>query len=437
MNYLEVFMEAILKLRQGKRHIITAIIASCLSTLQMSCKPTDIISPPITNSNSPLEVVWQVPIRPDTSLGFGFDPIFVGESIFFGSKPTPLSAEKMHLIKVSKTGHVVWQISPDENSICDEIKSLESSGHVMVGDLLYCVCKNQPIVIDMKNLLLQNEYAIDSSTAYQISSFDQLLFYTTKFGSLGTGYDSSVLVVADPFSGRQKTLFRQGKNGDFNPNLYPPEVFVNNPTGDTLLVFQNRQWDFTNSANGGRVDLFCWNMSADTLVWQIPEIDPYGNSSVCKPLYHDGLVYFRGFQTLHAVNVETGEQVWMHEFPGDFDDLLLGNMLIAEGKLIVKSSTEGIHAFDPGTGALLWERYDAGNTSCYMSYFDGSVFYGNYGGELFNVRVADGEILWAYTSKNEGKNLGWEPQFNNGVIFDEENRRIITTDGYYLICLQL
>ena len=26
MNYLEVFMEAILKLRQGKRHIITAII---------------------------------------------------------------------------------------------------------------------------------------------------------------------------------------------------------------------------------------------------------------------------------------------------------------------------------------------------------------------------------------------------------------------------
>ncbi|MCB0798694.1 MAG: hypothetical protein KDB85_13845, partial [Chitinophagales bacterium] len=64
-------------------------------------------------------------------------------------------------------------------------------------------------------------------------------------------------------------------------------------------------------------------------------------------------------------------------------------------------------------------------------------FYGNYGGELFNVRVADGEILWAYTSKNEGKNLGWEPQFNNGVIFDEENRRIITTDGYYLICLQL
>ena len=79
-----------------------------------------------------------------------------------------------------------------------------------------------------------------------------------------------------------------------------------------------------NSANGGRVDLFCWNMTADTLIWQIPEIDPYGNSSVCKPLYHDGLVYFRGFQTLHAVNVETGEQVWMHEFPGDFDDALLG-----------------------------------------------------------------------------------------------------------------
>ena len=177
-------------------------------------------------------------------------------------------------------------------------------------------------------------------------------------------------------------------------------------------------------------------MTADTLVWQIPEIDPYGNSSVCKPLYHDGLVYFRGFQTLHAVNVETGEQVWMHEFREILMIYCLGNMLIAEGKLIVKSSTEGIHAFDPAPEHCFGERYDAGNTSCYMSYFDGSVFYGNYGGELFNVRVADGEILWAYTSKNEGKTL-LGAQFNNGVIFDEENRRIITTDGYYLICLQL
>ena len=41
-----------------------------------------------------------------------------------------------------------------------------------------------------------------------------------------------------------------------------------------------------------------------------------------------------------------------------------------------------------------------------------------------------------YKQKNEGKNP-WDAQFNNGVIFDEENRRIITTDGYYLICLQL
>ena len=123
----------------------------------------------------------------------------------------------MHLIKVKKTGHVVWQQARMKTPICDEIKSLESSGNVMVGDLLYCVCKNQPIVIDMKNLLLQNEYAIDSSTAYQISSFDQLLFYTTKFGILGTGYDSSVFVVADPFPGDKRHYFVRVRTATSTP----------------------------------------------------------------------------------------------------------------------------------------------------------------------------------------------------------------------------
>ena len=47
-------------------------------------------------------------------------------------------------------------------------------------------------------------------------------------------------------------------------------------------------------------------------------------------------------------------------------------MLIAEGKLIVKSSDRGIHALDPETGEMLWERYDTGVTSCYMNYFEGS-----------------------------------------------------------------
>ena len=403
-----------------------------------SCKPAEVLQPPPgSEAKGPVDVVWQVPIKPDTSLGFGFDPVMVRNAIFYGSKPSPLSAVPMHFVKVSENGKLLWEVSSDENTICDEINILESTGNTMHSDYFYCACKGKPTVIDMRDLTLVNKYNLDTASVYKISVFGELLFYTKRYYTTTVNYDSSALVVVNPYTGWQRTLFRLGKNGNQNPALYPPEAFIYPETGDTLLVFQNRQWDFTNSANGGRVDLFCLNMSADTLVWQIPEIDPYGNSSVCKPLYHDGLVYFRGFQTLHAVNVETGEQVWMHEFPGDFDDLLLGNMLIAEGKLIVKSSDRGIHALDPETGEMLWERYDTGVTSCYMNYFEGSVYFGCYDGVIYNVRVSDGEILWSYASPNAGKIPSWDAQFENGVIFDEENRRIITTDGYYLICLQL
>ncbi|HCK22298.1 MAG TPA: hypothetical protein DHW15_09075, partial [Bacteroidetes bacterium] len=155
------------------------------------------------------------------------------------------------------------------------------------------------------------------------------------------------------------------------------------------------------------------------------------------PLHHEGKIYFRGLLTLFCLDATNGEILWTHEFPGDFDDILQGNMLLVEDKLVLKSSSKGLHAFNPQTGDLLWERFDAGVTSCYMTYFEGAVYYGSYDGKIFKVRVSDGEIMWTYTSPNAGVAPTWDAVFYNSVTIDPILRRMYACDAYYLLCLQL
>lgn len=403
----------------------------------ISCVPSEsIISDLETQSNQPATVVWQVPLMIDTSFSVGFDPIRINDAIFIGAKPSALSSEPMRLQKVGiKKGNILLLIEPDMNDFCSDINQLESAGHFVYDDLFYFNCNGNPEIWNLRNMSLVGSYSGDTATSSKISGFNEFLFYGTRF-SYSVGYDSSSLIFVNPIDGLARSIYTVSTNDGFNPSLYPPEVTINS-TGDTILYFQNRQWNFEDSGEGGKVDLYCYNMTADSVVWMAEAIDPYGNSSVCLPLYHEGKVYFRGFRTLHCLDAVTGEQMWMHEFVGEFNDLHLGNMLIAEDKLVVKSSDRGIHAFNPESGLLLWERFDTGITSCYMTYYNGSVYFGSYDGELFNVRVSDGKILWAIESPNAGKSPSWEAEFWNGVAIDEENNRIITTDGYYLICLQL
>jgi outer membrane protein assembly factor BamB len=402
-----------------------------------SCVPTESIITDLDNtSNLPVETVWQVPLMADTSFSVGFDPVEINNVLFIGVKPSALSTLPMRIQKVStEKGNILLTIESDDNYICSDINLLESAGHFVQNEYFYFNCSGTPHVWDMRNMILIAAYSGDSSTTGKISGYNELLFYSTRY-SYTDWYDSSSLIIVNPLSGNSQELFTVSTTESYNPSLYPPAVYLN-ASNDTILFFQNRQWNFANSSEGGKVDLYCYNMTADSIVWLAEDIDPYGNSSVCLPLYHEGKVYFRGFRTLHCLDALTGEQLWMHEFTGEFNDLHLGNMLVAEGKLVVKSSDRGIHAFDPESGSLLWERFDTGITSCYMNYYNGSVFFGSYDGKLFNVRVSDGKILWAIESPNAGKSPSWEAEFWNGVAIDEENNRIITTDGYYLICLQL
>lgn len=409
-------------------------VALILMVIISGCKvnePPILPEPPLAETP---QILWQVPLRSDTLVSQCMVPILYQDRLIVSADPyyfTDAATMKM----VDTTGQIIWD-SEIIGTVCEKVNHRSVSGNFIQDGILVYLCKSRPAAINAFSGYTLWEYPSDPGISTMLQHFENSIFYSSGVGGSVIPYDTSLLYIVDIATGARKEVFRLGRDGDYSAYIYPPAVHVNSD-GDTILYFQNRQWNFVNSGMGGRVDLYCYNMTGDSIIWKIPQIDPYGNSSVCLPLYHEGKLYFRGLQTLFCLDASNGEILWSHEFPGDFDDILQGNMLMVEDMLLLKSSTEGLHAFNPQTGELLWERYDAGNTSCYMTYHEGAVYYGSYDGKIFKVRVRDGEIMWTYSSPNAKVAPTWDAVFYNSVTIDPLTNRMYACDAFYLMCLQL
>lgn len=414
------------------RNLIILIVIVFIETGCKVNEPPISIEPEVQHEGPTL--LWQMPLRSDTLVSYTIHPLLYQDRVIVTAEPVYFELDAT-IKMVDTAGAIIWD-SEVIGTVCEDFNYLASTQSFIHDGIMVYGCNGRASAINAFSGYILWEYPDDLGATNAFSRLNDKVFYPSAKGVTIFPFDSALLYLGDIASGFRREIFRVGVEDDFSPRLYPPAVHVNND-GDTLLYFQNRQWNFVNPGLGGRVDLYCYNMTADSVVWKIPQIDPYGNSSVCLPLYHEGKIYFRGFLTLFCLDATNGEIIWTHEFPGDFDDILQGNMLLVEDKLVLKSSSEGIHAFNPQTGDLLWERYDAGSTSSYMTYHQGAVYYGSYNGAIYKVRVSDGEIMWTYTSPNAGVAPTWDAVFYNSVTIDPINNRMYACDAYYLLCLQL
>jgi len=134
------------------------------------------------------------------------------------------------------------------------------------------------------------------------------------------------------------------------------------------------------SVAGGRLILFhrigneeaieSWDALTATPQWKhaypTSYQDPYGynNGPRCAPLIHGDRVYTFGAEgKLTAVHRDTGVRVWQRDTAKDFQvpEAFFGvgsTPILEDGRLIVMVGGQpdsGVAAFDPGTGATLWQ----------------------------------------------------------------------------------
>lgn len=126
--------------------------------------------------------------------------------------------------------------------------------------------------------------------------------------------------------------------------------------------------------------------------------DTQDSARIGTPTIGGGLVYLAtlegggpGTRRLHAVDVATGERVWVVPSPGDAPAFAPA---LADDRAIVSGEDGSVTAMDPATGQQLW-RYDApGVVETVAAIADGVVYVASNGGLALALDAATGTELW-------------------------------------------
>lgn len=157
---------------------------------------------------------------------------------------------------------------------------------------------------------------------------------------------------------------------------------------------------------------------------------PTFNTSVFWQKVYDNKLYANVGKNLVCHDLDTGEQLWIKQFPQDFS---FSGFIIEEGIIIANNEDTFTYGINLDNGNILWKEESAG-TCGYMSYLNGIVYFvGGSSGKLHAIDVSTGKTVW----KIDAHKLG-EPEgslFNTNAVYvfpakDGNPARVIATSFY-------
>ncbi len=231
------------------------------------------------------------------------------------------------------------------------------------------------------------------------------------------------------------TLYTVTKSevGGARPNVQSYNLWVNPKTGDSMLIFQHRMYNF--QIPKPTVDVVAWNMTQRRVEWRYDDIEPRGQSSVRQVFIHADKAYFQGSNTIYCFDLlNGGEILWYKRYISPSRSFGNSNIVYAtaEDLVIFKSDGEFLTAVDPITGVQRWEIGNAGTGAYPMTYHDGIVYYTT-GGSLYAVRASNGEVMWSERSPSRVSN----PIFSGTVAVDPERGLLYACDRKYVMAIRL
>ncbi len=380
--------------------------------------PVNPIPTPTTEQDT-LNVLWQTPLSVDTSEGVGIHPFLHKEHIFASYQGTWSSENEVLYCFNKSNGSKIWQW---EDYISNTGQSIirHNGSHIFNNGFFINSYYDQYFVdLNSGNTIWSTQF--NNGDPF-ISTYDDKVFHTKSFGS-SPMQDSSKIVMCDIEQGNWKDIYMIQKTDEFSVNLYPPAVQINQ-NSDTLLVFQCKQ--IRTSPYEGKVHLYCYNMTQDSIVWKREEIDVEAN--VRPPIIFNNMVIYLGFGSVFCLNINDGNTLWKHTY-NDSHRLYSSNYFIHNDNFIYRRDNGDMICVNPQTGSIVWESDKTGACCVEMRIYGDRIYYGN--DELYIVNALTGEVLHKYRSPNP------RASFLSAVAVDEENKRMYTTDGYFLMCMQL
>lgn len=394
-----------------------------------SCKDDEVVFvPPVIEDDTVeiptnLDVVWEREmIDIDYTISSTISPIFYEGDIVHS---TDVVSTTYLVRRNGETGELIWKLAN--------------------GNFEGLIGKRGSAIVDGKlGVLAPNLSVVDLSAGESIGISEKSFPNNRVEGY--NGYFYQAFEDTDATINNTSSIYRTADNGQnwevvysvditngFRPSLHPP-VFYENVAGETIAIFQNRQYNF--DLGQGKVDLYAYNIDVDSLVWFNENVDPTGNSSVSKPIIDNDLFYFQGAKRVICIDINSGEEIWMHETVGN-GSYLICNMVLAEGKLFLNRDGKNIRALDKSTGEEIWKNEIVkSENSARMAYHDGIIYFVSEGrGTLCALRADNGGIIWEEDSPNDDTFNGLG--FRGGLTINPDLGLLYAIDGRYVMAIKL
>ncbi len=398
-------------------------------TIILGCKKPEpkIVQLPEPSDSSKLEMIWKLPLSENLQSSSSVNPLYASGKVIFSA----IRSNSVAFVGLNGTdGNLKWQW----NDFLGNVGLHGSNLTFLYQNLLIYNHWSENGVVDINTgSALWTQKIPANNGDPRITLIDDHIYHKRIYPAT-LRPDSLQLVrtsVHSPGWETVFTLYRDSLNG-YTPSIEGPSLWIA-PNGDSVLVFQNRSWNFDTS--DGQIDFYAYNLSTKKVQFVLEDMEPSGNSNVATPLVDGNYAYFLGARSVSCIDLITGSMVWQKLFYGDGAQALTSNLLVVGNKLIVKQDNNLLTAFDKLTGGVDWEQLDAGYTPSHMEYFDGVIYYTADGdGKLYAVNADNGKIIWKEDSPNEGE---VPAGFNGGVAIDPVNRYLFVADRYYAMAFKL
>jgi outer membrane protein assembly factor BamB len=426
------------------KKITTIFLLICISFTSASCKKEPPIVPIHPSNpwdyNSKLDVKWYTYFYSDTAGAYMHVPYPFDNHVVFCSRTIVVGDDNKGLgigVYNKQTGekHPLWTMDPSASlnmniNISDWLIGGKSNKYALFfsGNVLNC------FDLSTGSMVWSNQI----KGSFRISSFGDYVFQSNE----NNAETLSNLVCHNINDGSFRTLYTVYMTNGYTPCIEPPSGWIS-PTGDTVLVFQNRQWNFPLSK--GKIDIYAYNMTRDSVMWVVEDLTFDGHSSIFKPIVAGDRMFFQGMKSNHCINLLTGKVVWSKEYPHDSQGMVqegfaVSNNLYADGKLFSHSGSGSVIAYDANTGVELWKTsrdYDI-ITEGNIGYYNGKVYfnandklnYQNRPNYLFCLDANSGSLIW----KDSGV---VQSGMKGGIYIDQATGLLYAQDSYRVMCIDL
>lgn len=382
----------------------------------------------VPNPNPDIKLVlWQIPLTEDTSGCFSIDTELINDGILFSADIAGQNKNEPLKMVDKNDGSLIWEwekyIAGGAGQPAMNVKLIDNNILVMNSWE-----KNYGIDINTG----QTVWASINDEGYpRISSFENLIFHTSTYGPAPTG-DSTNIWVCDGQLGDWQEVIKFYKTDEYEVICGNPSAYTDS-RGDIILFFKVTEMDI--SPYDVKANFYCYNMTKGRLLWQRKDFAPAGESNHNPPLIDGDYVYHVGVREVFCFDKHTGETVWQWGFPYESWTFFATDYLTHEDKFIISRSNGDLFAVDKLTGAVLWviKDHKAGFTPQKMTVHNDKLYYGS--GDFYIIDINEGKVFSSFPSPNTFK--GFDAVFRNGVAIDSVNKRMYTTDEYFLYCMKL